>query len=309
MEKLLFKLREKMFSNGFEVLYTRKNKETFYALVFYEIIEIGNKKYALTSYQDITERKKAEQKVEKQNAELVKMNKELESFNYISSHDLQEPLRKIQMFSSQILEKDHDNLSDKGKDLFRRMQDSANKMRILIDDLLAYSRTNAADRTFEKINLNTIVNEIKEDLKDEIQQKNAIIEVGTLCEIKVITFQMRQLIYNLVSNSLKFSSSDRPLVIKIASEQNKGAHYNEKLETDVKYCHISISDNGIGFEPQYSEKIFEVFQRLHRKNEFKGTGIGLAIVKKIVENHNGMITATGEPDKGGTFDIYIPVIE
>src|SRR6185437_13736832 len=149
MQKLLIKLREKMYGNGFEVLYTRKNKETFYALVYYEIIEIGNKKYALTSYQDITERRRAEKKIEIQNADLVKMNKELESFNYISSHDLQEPLRKIQLLSSQVVEKDAQNLSDKGKELFKRIQNSAHKMQTLIDDLLAYSRTNAAERKFE----------------------------------------------------------------------------------------------------------------------------------------------------------------
>jgi len=308
-EKLLIKLREKMFSNGFEVLYTRKNKETFYALVFYEIIAIGNKKYALTSYQDITELKKTEKKIEKQNEDLLKMNKELESFNYISSHDLQEPLRKIQIFSSQIVEKDHKNISEKGKELFLRIQNSAFKMQTLIQDLLAYSRTNVADRKFEITDVKKIVEDVKEDLKDELNQKNGTLEIGDMCTLKVITFQFRQLIYNLVSNSLKFSKAGRDPEIKIKSEINMGAYFtNEKLYKDVKYCHISVSDNGIGFEQHYSEKIFEVFQQLHRKNEYKGTGIGLAIVKKIVDNHNGLITVQSAPDKGTTFDIYIPVI-
>ncbi|MBA2611399.1 MAG: CHASE3 domain-containing protein [Bacteroidetes bacterium] len=307
-EQLLIKLRQKMFGAGFEVLYTRKNKETFFALVFYEIIAIGNKKFALTSYQDITDRKKTEKKIETQNEELVKINKELESFTYISSHDLQEPLRKIQVFSSQIAEKDQKNLSDKGKDLFKRIQDCAFKMQTLIQDLLTYSRTTASERKFENIDISTIILEVKEDLKDELLQKNASIETGKMCELKIIPFQFRQLIYNLISNSLKFSVEGRAPEIKIKSEMGKAESFNnKKLINGVKYCRISVADNGIGFESEYSERIFEVFQRLHRKTEYAGTGIGLAIVKKIVENHNGDITVESSPGKGSTFHIYIPV--
>ncbi len=308
-EKLLIKLREKMFGEGFEVLYTRKNKETFFALVFYEIIAIGNKKYALTSYQDITERKNNEKKIEKQNEDLIKVNKELESFNYISSHDLQEPLRKIQVFVSQIADKDQKNLSDKGKDLFNRIQNSAFKMQTLIQDLLTYSRTNVADRKFEITDLKTIADDVNEDLKEELLKKQGTIEIGKMDTIKVIPFQMRQLIYNLASNSLKFASVNRPPHILIKSEILPTKDFNiEKLEGYANYCHISVSDNGIGFEPQYSERIFEVFQKLHRKTEYAGTGIGLAIVKKIVDNHNGYITVQSEPDKGTAFHIYIPVM-
>ena len=128
------------------------------------------------------------------------------------------------------------------------------------------------------------------------------------CTINVIPFQFRQLIYNLISNSLKFSIEDRLPVIKIKCNLVKRIPLKQLYsDTGKKYCHISVSDNGIGFEPHYNEKIFEVFQRLHAKNQYDGTGIGLAIVKKIVENHNGIITAKGEPNKGATFDIYFPV--
>jgi signal transduction histidine kinase len=128
-----------------------------------------------------------------------------------------------------------------------------------------------------------------------------------MCEVKIIPFQFRQLLYNLISNSIKFSKEKDHPHIKIESEIDSGKKFNiDKLSKEVTYCHISISDNGIGFEPQYSEKIFEVFQRLHGKHEYSGTGIGLAIVKKIVENHNGVVTASGELNKGATFDIYIP---
>ena len=308
IEQLLIKLRQKMYGDGFEVVYTRKNKETFYALIYYEIIEIGNKKYALTSYQDITERRSAEKKIEIQNADLMKMNKELESFNYISSHDLQEPLRKIQLLSSQVVEKDEQNLSDKGKELFKRIQNSAHKMQTLIDDLLAYSRTNAADRKFELTDIAKVIEEVRDDLRDDILTKQATFEVGKMPEAKIIPFQFRQLIYNLISNSLKFTASDRTPHIKINAEINLGAILNyEKLLPQTNYYHLSIVDNGIGFEPAYSEKIFEVFQRLHKKTDYTGTGIGLAIVKKIVDNHNGFIVAHGEPNKGARFDIYLPV--
>jgi len=241
------------------------------------------------------------------NEELGKMNKELESFSYISSHDLQEPLRKIQVFAKRILEKEEAALSENGKDYFHRMQSAANRMQTLIDDLLAYSRTNTAERKFEYLHPAKIIAEIKEELKEEIQQKQAIIEVGELYKIHIIPFQFRQLIQNLVSNALKFLDPERPAHISIKSKMGKGSEFAiGKLLPTITYCHISVSDNGIGFEPQYSDQIFRIFQRLHGKEKYEGTGIGLAIVKKIVENHNGVITATGQLNQGATFDIYLP---
>jgi PAS domain S-box-containing protein len=241
------------------------------------------------------------------NIELGRMNKELQTFAYISSHDLQEPLRKIQTFSTQIMEKESQNLSEGGKDKFRRMENAAKRMQTLIDDLLTYSRTNTQERKFEKTDLNTIIEQVKEDLKEEFQHKHATIEVDEMCEANIIPFQFRQLLFNLLSNSLKFSNPKEAPHIAIESEIAEGVKFNNpKLTKEVKYCHLRVSDNGIGFEQQYSEKIFEVFQRLHSKNEYNGTGIGLSIVKRIVENHNGIITAKGESNKGATFDIYIP---
>ncbi len=242
--------------------------------------------------------------------ELERLNKELQSFTYISSHDLQEPLRKIQTFATRILEKEENNLSENGKDNFKRMQDAAKRMQTLITDLLTYSRTNTSERKFETISLNKIIDEVKEDLKDDIEEKHAIIDVGKLCDINIISFQFRQLMLNLIGNSLKFSNREIPPHIKISSKIVEGEKVNtQKLTPQKKYCHISIIDNGIGFDQQYSKKIFEVFQRLHGKTEYNGTGIGLSIVKKIVENHNGIITATGELNKGASFDIYIPALD
>ncbi len=244
---------------------------------------------------------------EKRAVELSIANKELLAFTYISSHDLQEPLRKIQTFVSILLENEYKNLSESGKNHFQRMKLAAGRMQQLIDDLLAFSRINTTDHKFERTDLALIVDEIKLELKDTINEKKAVIEITELCSANVIVFQFRQLLYNLISNALKFSRADIPSHITIQSRIEKGSILRkDKLVAEKNYCHIIIKDNGIGFEPHFSDRIFEVFQKLHGKEVYDGTGIGLAIVKKIVENHNGIILATGELNKGAQFDIYLP---
>lgn len=253
------------------------------------------------------ELKAANESLEEKNIGLSNMNKELEAFTYVSSHDLQEPLRKLQTFAGIILEKEKSNLSDKGKIYFRLMQQAADRMRQLIQDLLAFSRISADERIFEDTDLNIIIEEVKAEFKESILQKKAIIEVSKLCNVKTIPFQFRQLIHNLIGNALKFSNPKIPPHIKISVRNIKYEKLKiEGLPLQKKYCHITVSDNGIGFENKFSTKIFEVFEKLHSKDEYSGTGIGLAIVKKIVENHHGVITATSAPNKGTTFNIYIP---
>ncbi len=265
---------------------------------------LEQKSFAIQLENQVQERT---QELERKNIDLEKMNKELESFAYISSHDLQEPLRKIQTFATRIIEKEQDNLSDIGKDYFRRMQESANRMQILIVDLLAYSRMNTAERKYEIVDLNEIIEEVKSDLSDELEAKHATIEATHMCHVKIIPFQFQQLLHNLFTNSLKFASPERDPHIVITSKIGTRDEFHvDKLDENIEYCHISVADNGIGFEQEYGDKIFGLFQRLHSKSEYNGTGIGLAIVKKIVENHNGVITATAEKDKGATFDIYFP---
>jgi len=244
---------------------------------------------------------------EKREAELISANKELLAFTYISSHDLQEPLRKIQTFVTILLENDNKNLSEDGKYNFLRIQMAAGRMQQLIEDLLAFSRINTTDHHFEKTELDSIVDEVTTELKETIQEKNATVEATELCAANIIAFQFRQLLYNIISNALKFSKPDRPSHILVKSKIVKGSKLNnDRLSLDKNYCHITIKDNGIGFEPHFNERIFGVFQKLHNREVYEGTGIGLAIVKKIVENHNGIITANSQLNNGATFDIFIP---
>ena len=245
--------------------------------------------------------------LEQKNIELESANKDLTSFTYVSGHDLQEPLRKIQNFVTCILLEEEKNLSETGKGYFQRMGQTAKRMQALIEDLLTYSRTKSSERKFEKTDLNMILDEVKIDFEEIIQEKKATIEVANLCEVNIIRFQFRQLMHNLISNSLKFSKPQTPPLIIITSKIIQGGKLNnEKLSSKIDYCHMTYIDNGIDFDPQYNERIFEVFQRLHSQEEYKGTGMGLAICKRIIENHNGIITASGKLNKGAQFDIYIP---
>ncbi len=265
---------------------------------------------------DLTEKKIAEEELSnktlqiiEKNRELESMNQELASFAYVSSHDLQEPLRKIQTFASRIVETEHENLSPKGKDYFIRMQNAALRMQTLIEDLLTYSRTNTSDKSFEPVDLNKLVADIKMELRESIDEKHAVIECESLPTLNIITFQFRQLITNLLSNALKFSKPDQPPHVRITTEVVKGNQIANKAANPKKtYHHIAVADNGIGFEPEHRQKIFEVFQRLHGRSEYTGTGIGLAICKKVVENHGGFISADSLPDQGATFHVYIPQI-
>ncbi len=245
---------------------------------------------------------------EKRAEELIVANKELESFTYISSHDLQEPLRKIQTFATRLIDDESENLSTKGKEYLRKMHDAANRMQSLINDLLAYSRTTTLERKFETTDLNAIIEAVINDFEETIAEKKATVEVGKIGNAHIIPFQFHQLLYNLIGNALKFSNAGRPPHILIKGRNIQGSEVNDQnLLPDKVYCHLTISDNGIGFSPEYKDHIFEIFKRLHDKDTISGTGIGLTIVKKIVQNHNGVITATGEVSKGASFDIYIPL--
>ena len=245
--------------------------------------------------------------LEQKNIDLEKMNKQLQSFVFISSHDLQEPLRKIQMFSSRILENEEESLSVSGKKYFERIENSAFRMQQLIKDLIEYSRTDVLEKIYATHNLIEIIDEVKELLSEELDQKKVNIILNDICEVRVVPVQFRQVVLNLISNSIKYAKANEPAEITINCTKVLGKETNiDSISKDTLYSHIRFTDNGIGFEQEYNERIFEVFQRLHTKDAYSGTGIGLAIVKKIIENHDGTITASGNLDQGAVFDIYIP---
>ena len=252
--------------------------------------------------------KRRTKQLEFKNDELSAVNKDLEAFNYVSSHDLQEPLRKIQNFTSLILKDKELKISREGSTHLKKLRETAKRMQSLIEDLLTYSRTKRGERNFETEKIANVIQSVRNDLSELIAKQKAVITVDVSGEAEIIKFQFRQLFHNLFTNSIKFASPKRKLRITIGSHVAKGSRLKFRpLSPDVKYCHITFTDNGIGFEPQYKDRIFEVFQRLHTMVEYTGTGIGLSICKRIVENHNGFITATGELNKGAQFDIYIPL--
>jgi signal transduction histidine kinase/CHASE3 domain sensor protein len=256
---------------------------------------------------DMTEQYKRTIELEENNKELISINEELESFNNIVSHDLQEPLRKIQMFISRIESTEVDSISEKGKGYFYKIRTSANKMQTLLIDLVNYSRTIKGDKVFENTYLKELVYHVIDDLSSDIEEKKAKIDLGDLPTVKVISFQMEQLFINLISNSLKYSQEDVAPEISIFSEKiDKNEVFDNEIITDQDYYKIVVKDNGIGFKQEYAEKVFILFQRLETGSKYSGTGLGLAICKRIVDNHNGFIKVISEPNVGSTFSIFLP---
>jgi len=245
--------------------------------------------------------------LELRNESLIKANNELSSFNYIASHDLQEPLRKIQMFISRIDSDEETKISGRSEQFFEKIKNAANRMQILINDLLAFSRLNKTDKVMEAIDLNSLFDNIRSEWSQSIEEKKAQLELSNMPEIQGVPFLIQTLFSNLIGNSLKYCKADEALTIKITHE-HIGSQKMKFYEGDdyQRFHKISIQDNGIGFEQEYADKIFELFQRLHDKNTFAGTGIGLAICKKIVESHDGYIQAIGKPGIGSTFEVYLP---
>lgn len=243
---------------------------------------------------------------EKRAHELSIANQDLISFTYVSSHDLQEPLRKIQNFVARILQEEEMNLSTQGKVYFERITKISERMQDLIEDLLTYSRTKSTEHDYVPFNLNDLVVEVLGDFEEVIATKKAKISVSDLGSTKIIPFQIRQLFLNIIGNGFKFAKENISPEISIVGTMALGSDFSsDKSIADKRYIHITISDNGIGFDPQYKERIFEVFQRLHSFEEYHGTGIGLAICKRIVENHNGFIMADGHLNVGARVDFYL----
>jgi PAS domain S-box-containing protein len=244
---------------------------------------------------EITSRKRAEEQLIHYADRLESSNRELQDFASVAAHDLQEPLRKIQAFSDRLKTKYRDLLGDDGKDYLDRMLASARRMQTLIDDLLSYSRVTTKAQPFIPTDLNQILREVTSDLEVRIESTHAKIVAEKLPTIDSDPSQMRQLLQNIVGNALKFHKPDTPPEVRIGAGIQGGL------------CELKIQDNGIGFDEKYLDRIFTIFQRLHGKSQYEGTGVGLAVVRRIVERHHGQITAKSALGKGATFIITLPV--
>jgi light-regulated signal transduction histidine kinase (bacteriophytochrome) len=234
--------------------------------------------------------------------QLERSNRELQDFAYVASHDLQEPLRKIVVFGERLKEKSSEALGPEGMDYLDRMQKAAARMQILISDLLTFSRVTTKAHPFISVNLAQVAREVVNDLEGRIELVKGRVELGTLPVIDAEPLQMRQLLQNLIGNALKFRRPEEPPVVKVEAQLIPAPVAPEK-----KLCRLTVSDNCIGFDEKYLDRIFNVFQRLHTRNEYEGTGMGLAIVRKIALYHGGDITAKSKPGEGSTFILTLPM--
>ena len=293
-----------------EVTAVRANGETF-AAEMAMIISREQGAPVLTFFvRDISRRKKAEMEQARYATELERSNRELEQFAYVASHDLQEPLRKIRTFSDRLQMQCADKLDEIGCECLERMQNAAERMQMLIDGLLWLSRVTTQGQDFVSVDLAQIAREVASDLEVKIEQVSGRVELGRLPTIQADPLQMRQLLQNLIANGLKFHRIEEPPVVKVSGRyiHNRGQRKHGRSAAEER-CRIVVEDNGIGFEEKYQDRIFGVFQRLHPRDVFEGTGIGLALCRKIVERHGGQIAARSTPGKGSVFEVLLPVVQ
>ena len=268
--------------------------------------------------EEIRQRIQIEKELQTLNQELERSNRELQDFAFVASHDLQEPLRKIQAFGDLLKNDFADALGSEGRDFVERMQHAARRMNTLIQDLLTFSRVTTKAQPFMPVDLTGVAREVISDLETRIKQTGGQVEIGQLPEIEADPLQMRQLLQNLIANALKFHRPDAAPVVKLDSYRLTSGHGNNnhnghdgqarvQLDESNHFYQITVADNGIGFEEKYLDRIFTPFQRLHTRGEYEGTGMGLAVCRKIVERHGGTITAKSQPGVGTTFLITLPV--
>lgn len=243
----------------------------------------------------------------KSNQELKNINAELQQYVHVSSHDLQEPLRKIRIYTDMIMKRDRERLSEVSRAHFEKITLAAERLSRALKDLLNFNSINK-DEQYSAVNLNEVIKMAEDDLELVVAQKSAVIECGRLPEVKAVAVQMHQLFYNLLNNALKFSSGEAPPHVAIMAHpiSSQNAQQYHHLDGSRKYVEIIVRDNGIGFHQSAAEKIFTMFQRLHDRRVYDGTGIGLALCRKVVQNHGGRIWASSAPGKGASFHIILP---
>jgi two-component system CheB/CheR fusion protein len=281
---------------------------------WYEVTVVKMMDGFVATFTNITERKTAEEKVTQHTQQLRQLNDALETSNHdlqqfasIASHDLQEPLRKIHMFSCAIVEKYNGGMPDDMKVNFEKIVRSTNRMRALVIDILNFSRLSAESSQFKKSDTRIMLNEVLEDFEINIRDKQASIDIGDLPELDLIPSQFRQVLHNLFSNALKFTQPGVRPHIRLEATRVCDRSFESPADPKGPFCRFTLTDNGIGFEEKFTENIFKLFQRLHPKDKFEGTGIGLAITKKIIDRHNGIITAHSREGEGTRFDWILPI--
>jgi PAS domain S-box-containing protein len=286
-----------------ETVFRRRDSEFPASLVIIAHKSLrGELQYLSLVSRDISERQAQEQRLQEYTAQLERSNRELERFASVASHDLQEPLRKIQAFSGRLKQKLDEQLSDTGKDYLDRIQDAARRMQNLINDLLMYSRIATAERKYARVNLAAVARQVMGDLEVRIEETNGSVNIGALPAIEADPVHMRQLFQNLVANALKFHRPGAPPIVTITADLVPA----DGPASEPPLCRLMVADNGIGIESKYHERIFSIFERLHNRGAYEGTGVGLAVCRKIVEQHGGRIDVSSTPGEGTTFIVLLP---
>jgi two-component system sensor kinase FixL len=307
--------RPRQMGAGLDLYAIRKDGSEFAVEVALGPQKVDGQDLVLCIVRDITERRQAEaalrrahnelehrvvertRELQVANKQLEHSNRELQDFAYVASHDLQEPLRKIQAFGERLSERAGNALDETARDYLARMQNASSRMQRLINDLLSFSRVTTKAQPFVLVDLQAIAKEVISDLEVAIEEAQAKVEVSALTSIEAEPMQMRQLLQNLIGNALKFRQPDRQHVVKVRGEQRDNVF------------ELVVEDNGIGFDEKYRERIFGLFQRLHGRNEYPGSGVGLAICRKIAERHNGTISAEGKIGAGAKFTVLLPITQ
>jgi len=298
-----------MLGKRIEVTAVRANGESFPAEMVMTIGHEHGEPLMTFFVRDLSDRKKAERKQARYASELERSNRELEEFAYIASHDLQEPLRKIRMFGDRLEMKCGEMLDETGIECVGRMRTAAQRMQNLIDGLLTLSRVTTRGQHFEQVDLRQVAQEVVSDLEAQIEQVDGRVEVNKLPTIHADRLQMRQLLQNLIANALKFRRVDESPVVRVQGGFVEGQRRRSRGQSVTdELCRIVVEDNGIGFDEKYADRVFDVFQRLHPRDVYEGTGVGLAICRKIVQRHSGSLVARSEPGRGTTFEIVLPVV-